>query len=127
MPERAGVVEWCAAGRPMPGEERSGDDALVLADADSALVAAVDGVGHGPPARAAAEVAIASVRRGPSDDVVALMTRCHAALHATRGAAVGLAVFRSSGTLTWLGLGNIAGRVVSAGGRRRPRATGWRR
>jgi phosphoserine phosphatase RsbX len=116
MSERLGPVEWCAAGRPIAGQERSGDDALVLTTARTALVAAVDGLGHGPPARAAADVAITSLRREPWDDVELLATRCHEALRATRGAAVGLAVLRSEGTLTWLGVGNISGRLVSEGG-----------
>jgi negative regulator of sigma-B (phosphoserine phosphatase) len=116
MPDPAELVEWCAAGRAIPGEEHSGDDALVVVDERRALVAAIDGVGHGPRAREAADVAIATLRRDPWDDVAVLTTRCHEALRRTRGAAVGLAAFRSGGTVTWLGVGNITGRVVSGGG-----------
>ena len=116
MADRVEVVEWCAAGRPMPGEERSGDDAVVVADEGRALVAAIDGVGHGPLAHEAAEVAVATLRRDPWDDVEMLARRCHEALRATRGAAVGLAAFRGAGTVTWLGVGNITGRLVSGGG-----------
>jgi phosphoserine phosphatase RsbX len=116
MPDRAGILEWCAAGRPLPGEECSGDDALVVADDDRALVAAIDGVGHGPLAHEAAEAAVAALRRDPWDDVVALARRCHEALRRTRGAAVGLAAFGAAGTVEWLGVGNISGRLVSGGG-----------
>jgi len=115
MPERAGVVEWAVAGRPIAGEQRSGDDALVVSAGREALVAAVDGVGHGQPAARAAEAAVGALRAGPWDDVVALAQRCHAALRPTRGAAVGLAVFHDDGTATWLGVGNIAGRLVPGG------------
>jgi phosphoserine phosphatase RsbX len=116
VPDRAGIVEWCVAGRPIPGEEQSGDDALVLADDHAALVAAIDGVGHGTPAREAAEAAVASLREGPWDDLVSVTERCHEALRATRGAAVGLALFRDEGTVNWLGVGDISGRLVSGGG-----------
>lgn len=116
MSDRPGLLEWCVAGRALPGEEHSGDDALVLANERRALVAAIDGVGHGPLAREAAEAAVAALRQEPWDDVVALTRRCHEALRATRGAAVGIAVFGGAGTVTWLGVGNIAGRLVSAGG-----------
>jgi hypothetical protein len=116
MSDRAGIVEWCTAGRPIPGEEQSGDEALVLGDEDVVLVAAVDGLGHGPHAREAAQAAVESLRRDPWDDVVSLTERCHEALRATRGAAIGLAVFRAGGTVTWLGVGNITGRLVTAGG-----------
>jgi negative regulator of sigma-B (phosphoserine phosphatase) len=115
MAERTRMLEWCALGRPIAGEERSGDEALVLSSERQALVAAVDGVGHGPPAVRAAEVAIAALRRGPTDDVVALAQLCHEALRPTRGAALGLAVFGEGGTLTWLGVGDITGRLVEGG------------
>jgi negative regulator of sigma-B (phosphoserine phosphatase) len=115
MPDGAAVLEWCAAGRPLAGEDRSGDDALVVADEGRALVAAIDGVGHGPLAAEAAEVAVAALRQDPWDDVATLARRCHAALRPTRGAAVGLAAFRDAGSLTWLGVGNISGRLVSRG------------
>jgi negative regulator of sigma-B (phosphoserine phosphatase) len=116
MPDRAAILEWYAAGRPLAGEERSGDDALVVADDDRALVVAIDGVGHGPLAHEAAEAAVAALRRDPWDDVAELARRCHEALRRTRGAAVGLAAFRASGTVDWLGVGNISGRLVSGGG-----------
>jgi phosphoserine phosphatase RsbX len=116
MAEPVGVVEWGAAGRPIAGEEHSGDDAVVLAERDRALVAAIDGVGHGARAHEAAEAAVAALRSDPWDDVAALARRCHAALEETRGAAVGLAAFRAGGTVDWLGVGNITGRLVSAGG-----------
>jgi negative regulator of sigma-B (phosphoserine phosphatase) len=116
MPDRPGLLEWCTAGRPLPGEARSGDDALVLAGEDQALVAAIDGVGHGPLAAEAAEVAAATLRRDPWLDVEELTKRCHEALRPTRGAAVGLAAFRGAGTVQWLGVGNISGRLVSGGG-----------
>jgi phosphoserine phosphatase RsbX len=116
VPDRAGIVEWCTAGRPIPGEEESGDEALVLADDHVVLVAAVDGLGHGPGAREAADAAVASLRREPWDDVASLTERCHEALRATRGAAIGLAMFHDAGTVTWLGVGNITGRLVSGGG-----------
>jgi negative regulator of sigma-B (phosphoserine phosphatase) len=116
VPDRSDVVEWCAAGRPIPGEQRSGDDAVVVADADRALVAAIDGLGHGPAAHEAAEVAVAALRRDPWEDVETLVRRCHEALRPTRGAAVGLAAFRAAGTVSWLGVGNISGRLVSGGG-----------
>src|SRR3954463_9248894 len=116
MGDERGLLEWCTAGRPIPGEERSGDDALVLTDERRALVAAIDGVGHGAPASEAAEVAVAVLRQEPWDDVEALARRCHEALRPTRGAAVGLAAFGGEGTVTWLGVGNITGRLVTGGG-----------
>jgi phosphoserine phosphatase RsbX len=110
-----GLVEWSVAGRPVAGEQRSGDQALVLADGHAALVAAVDGVGHGDAAADAAEIAVGALRGDDSADVVALARRCHRALRGSRGAALGLALLRADHSLTWLGVGNIAGRLVPGG------------
>src|SRR3954447_16740047 len=124
MAERAGVIEWAVAGRPIAGEDCSGDEALVCAVGRDALVAAIDGVGHGSAAARAARVAVNTLRAARWADVVALTERCHAALRSTRGAAVGLAVLRGDGTATWLGVGNIAGCLVH-GGQPSPTAGHW--
>lgn len=109
------LVEWASAGRPIAGEERSGDQALTLDDGRGTLVALVDGIGHGNAAASAAEAAIRVLRSSGGQDVVAAALRCHEALRGTRGAALGLALLRDDGTLTWLGIGNIAGRLVPGG------------
>ena len=49
-----------------------------------------------------------------ADDLVRLVGRCHNALTDTRGAAISLAfVSCSNSTMTWLGVGNVEGRVMS--------------
>ena len=54
------------------------------------------------------------VRERPSRDLVLLAELCHDALRDTRGAAIGLAfVAPPEGTMTWLGIGNVEGRVLS--------------
>jgi negative regulator of sigma-B (phosphoserine phosphatase) len=105
--------DWGIAARPLPGEEMSGDRAVVEFDGDRALVAAIDGLGHGPHAAHAAEAA-AEVLEGLGDaDVVEAAERCHEALRSTRGAVLSLAVFADEPpTITWLGIGNVEGRLV---------------
>jgi phosphoserine phosphatase RsbX len=112
MAERTPIIEWHVAGRPVAGEERSGDQGVVLTSERDALVAAVDGVGRGAAAARAAHVAIDALRLGPPDDVIALAQRCHDVLRPTRGAAVGLAAFRGDSTVTWLGVGNVSARLL---------------
>jgi phosphoserine phosphatase RsbX len=108
--------EWGFAARALPGEEVSGDRAVVAADGDRALVAAIDGLGHGPQAAHAAEAA-AQVLDGLADvEAMEAAERCHEALRSTRGAAISLAVFADEPpTMTWLGIGNVEGRLI--GGR----------
>lgn len=117
MSERADrpTVEWGVAARCKRGEITSGDLAVVAPFADGTLVAAIDGLGHGEEAARAARAAGDVVREHPGSDLVRLLTRCHQALSGTRGAAISLAfVSASNNTLTWLGVGSVEGRLMSA-------------
>jgi phosphoserine phosphatase RsbX len=106
-------VEWSVATRCMRGEATSGDLAVVALVPDGALVAGIDGVGHGSEAARAARTAGEVVRTTPSHDLTRLVERCHAALRGTRGAAISLAFVSDDGGMTWLGVGNVEGRVLS--------------
>jgi hypothetical protein len=78
-------------------------------------VAGIDGLGHGIEAARAAHRAGDVIRESASRDLALLVERCHAALKGTRGAAISLAfISTSDGGLTWLGVGNVEGRVLSA-------------
>jgi hypothetical protein len=103
----------------------SGDDALVLPVDANALVAVIDGLGRGDEAARAAQIARETVSAAGDVDIVAITYRCHAALGGTRGAAVALAyVSTSAGTVTWLGIGNVEGRLIGSNQQRRtPSAT----
>jgi phosphoserine phosphatase RsbX len=115
MTDQPQLVEWSVAARPVAGETRSGDRALVLSHGDATLVAAVDGLGHGDAAARAAELVMGVLRDADFADLVGLAERCHEALRESRGAAVGLALFRGDGTVSWLGVGNIIGRLAEGG------------
>jgi hypothetical protein len=81
---------------------------------EGALVAAIDGLGHGREAARSACLAAKVVHERPTRDLVLLAQRCHRALRGTRGAAISLAfISTSEGTMTWLGVGNVEGRVLS--------------
>ena len=113
-------IEWGTAAEPHPAERVSGDVALVMRAPEGALVAVVDGLGHGHEAARAAQVARKTVREAAGTDVIALAHRCHRALARTRGAAVALAhLSTEASTLTWLGVGNVEGRVLTGNQRTR--------
>jgi negative regulator of sigma-B (phosphoserine phosphatase) len=123
VPERT-AIEWGVATRCRRGEATSGDLAVVALLPEGALVAGIDGLGHGSEAARAADNAAAVVRESPSRDLVLLVQRCHAALKGTRGAAISLAFISPADSgMTWLGVGSVAGRVLS-GDRRAPRPKG---
>jgi phosphoserine phosphatase RsbX len=111
--ERA-PVEWWIAARSRRGETTCGDRAVVRLSPAGALVAGIDGVGHGREAARAARRAADLVRASANGDLVRLVERCHAALADTRGAAMSLAFIPArGGAMTWLGVGSVEGRVLS--------------
>jgi phosphoserine phosphatase RsbX len=107
-------VEWGVATRCRRGEATNGDLSVINLLPDGALVAAIDGLGHGLEAARAARTVGDVLRNTRSHDLVSLLDRCHTALKGTRGAVISLAFLSSSrSTMTWLGVGNVEGRLMS--------------
>jgi phosphoserine phosphatase RsbX len=99
----------------LTGERESGDLHLVreLDGGDRVLVAVVDGLGHGQEAAVAARLAIDTLDRHAAASIPDLVQLCHAALIATRGVVMSVAHFDATrDTMTWVGLGNVAGVLV---------------
>jgi hypothetical protein len=112
--ERA-LVDWGVATRPIAGEAVSGDLHLVQPFNHGVLLAAIDGLGHGKEAVAAARAAVAVLKKHPREPVVQLIQRCHEALMETRGAVMTVAsLHASNGPMTWLGVGNVECRLLHA-------------
>jgi serine phosphatase RsbU (regulator of sigma subunit) len=109
------AVDWAVAARPLAGETVSGDLHVVLPFPGGLLVGAVDGLGHGPEAAAAARAAAAALQHCAGQPIEEAMRRCHEALRRTRGAALSLATLDlARGTLVWLGVGNVDGVLFRA-------------
>src|SRR5437762_13490785 len=107
------MLEFGVAGRIAPGERISGDLEVVhyYDGGGGALVAAIDGIGHGGRAAATARLAADTILRHPEEEPAALLTRWHPALPGPRG------VVRRSASLDlrqaawgWRGVGNVRGR-----------------
>lgn len=96
--------------RALKGQKISGDDYVVESHEDGFLIAAIDGLGHGPQAAAAARTAAGILRANPRDSAVQLLNRCHQELKQTRGVAMSLALFNKRvNSFWWLGVGNVEG------------------
>jgi negative regulator of sigma-B (phosphoserine phosphatase) len=109
------ILDWGTAGTTYTGQLRSGDRGLVSVFDHGALVAVIDGLGHGTEAAEAADAAVRVLESDPSAPVEELVTRCHEQLRKTRGAVLSLASFSAArGTMTWLGVGNVEGILVRA-------------
>jgi phosphoserine phosphatase RsbX len=112
-PARIGCIDWAVAGRPLPGEEHSGDLAACVPAGDGALLVAIDGLGHGAPAAHASAIARDTIAANGSDSLASLLRLCHVALVRTRGAAITLARIQcGAGRLQWVGVGNVEGYLV---------------
>lgn len=111
----ANALEWSVAARTLHGEATSGDVSIVAAFPDGALVAVVDGLGHGVEAARAAHLAAAELEKHPHESVIGLVRRTHTALRGTRGVVMSLASFNTADdTMTWLGVGNVEGILIRA-------------
>ena len=117
-----GLIEWAVAEMVLPGQVESGDRYLVTRTPDGALVAVVDGLGHGTEAAEAAMVAVDCLQRNVGRPVISLIQRCHTSLAATRGAVMSLVEFNTRDeTMTWVGVGSVEGLLLRAQGTVSPR------
>jgi hypothetical protein len=77
------------------------------------LVAAVDGVGHGPEAAMAADLAIRVAEEQAARPLPEILEACHHTLQRTRGAALSIARWLAERReLEWIGVGNVEGIVT---------------
>lgn len=107
------ALQWGIAGFTLGGERDSGDRGVVAPFGGGVLFAALDGLGHGEEAASAAQIAATILSSHPQESVLTLVQRCHEQLRTTRGVVMSLAAFNAHDeTMTWLGVGNVEGRLV---------------
>ena len=113
--QRSPFLEWGVATQPIPGQTSCGDLHLVKPFDNGALVAVVDGLGHGNEAIAVSRIAIEVLEAQADQSVITLVRRCHEALIKTRGVVLTLASFNTlDATMSWLSVGNVAGLLLRA-------------
>jgi anti-sigma regulatory factor (Ser/Thr protein kinase) len=101
---------------PAPRENVCGDAISFLTRGPLTTVLAVDGLGHGVHAAAAANEAVRVFHEDPASPLPDLVRRLHAALQKTRGAALALArIDHEQGTLDHCGVGNITATIARQG------------
>jgi anti-sigma regulatory factor (Ser/Thr protein kinase) len=112
QPWQVGAVSVAVAGEQVCGDSWSSNQA-----AFRSMLMVVDGIGHGPAAAEAAQEAVRVFRSRNSGNLHDTMGAIHVALKKTRGAAVGLAMIdKELRQLRFVGVGNIAGAIVSPKG-----------
>jgi anti-sigma regulatory factor (Ser/Thr protein kinase) len=101
--------------RPRPREEVNGDAYFMAEYAGQKMFAVIDGLGHGPGAHAAAQVALDSLAQWTGEPLDEVFLAAHDALRATRGAVMGACVVDSEReTFSYAGVGNVDVRVFNS-------------
>jgi len=104
---------------PRAGERVCGDRWAMRRGPRAVAILVADGLGHGPQAAEAAEAMTRVFLSGSDEGPAATLQSGHDALRSTRGAAAAIAAIDSErGMVTYGGVGNIAGSVLSSGARR---------
>lgn len=103
-------IECGVAARALYGQNEIGDSYAVVHFDGGAMVAVIDGLGHGSEAATAARIANTVLERNAQESVITLVRLCHEKLKATRGVVMSIASFNANdSTVTWLGVGNVEG------------------
>jgi anti-sigma regulatory factor (Ser/Thr protein kinase)/serine/threonine protein phosphatase PrpC len=104
-----------AASRPHPRMTENGDAFVIKCWGEGALVAVIDGLGHGPSAQCAAQTARQYVESHVDQPLDLIFRGVGRACRATRGVVMALARFDRDGTqLTFASIGNIEARVFGS-------------
>lgn len=106
-------IELGIAKQVASGQSESGDAHVVKPLPDGILLAVFDGLGHGPEAAAAANLATATTEKNAQEPLRSVFKKCHDQLIGTRGVVMSVArINAQDGTLSWAGVGNVEGRLV---------------
>jgi phosphoserine phosphatase RsbX len=114
MPLLEPFLDWACTGAGLDGGE-SGDLHLVVGLPHGALVALIDGLGHGPEAAVAAREAAAILQAHAALSIAQLVELCHEGLRKTRGVVMSLVTLDAQlSTIDWYGVGNVEGALFRA-------------
>ncbi|MFG6413088.1 ATP-binding protein [Roseateles sp. DC23W] len=100
-------------GLASPGERVCGDGWGLRTHEGRTLLLMADGLGHGPEAAEAADLALDLFQRARAAAPALMLEDSHASMRSTRGAAVAIASLGDSGPVVFAGVGNIVGRLIS--------------
>src|SRR2546422_9295553 len=102
------IVEWGVAWQMLAGEVESGDKHVVKIFPHGALLAAVDGLGHGEEAAAAANMAGRVLQTSEKEAGILPLQRWPGRVGTTTGVGVSLGAFNAGGeTKTRIGVGKV--------------------
>lgn len=107
-------LNWSVTASAKQGENHCGDTYCVEKNGGKVLLAAIDGLGHGESAARASTRAKYLIKECNNKSLINVVNYCHKNLRNTRGVVMSLAfVDLDEQTLTWIGVGNIQGYLLS--------------
>jgi hypothetical protein len=110
-------IVWGVSSRAFGAARETGDLHVVVPCAQTVLVAAIDGLGHGHEAALSARATASVLERHGGEPLIQLMRRCHQDVRSTRGVVLSMASFDlQTDTMTWLGVGNVEAVLFRAKG-----------
>jgi anti-sigma regulatory factor (Ser/Thr protein kinase) len=113
-PDESVRFRYGAISVAMPGELVCGDRWSVAERGSRFALMVADGLGHGPLAADAARVTESVFDQDPFAGASVTLSRSHTASRGTRGAAAAVALLdRDAASVTFAGIGNVAGRLAS--------------
>jgi anti-sigma regulatory factor (Ser/Thr protein kinase) len=107
------ALRYGAVSVPVHGEIDCGDAWHLIDGADATALIVIDGLGHGTSAAEAAQAGIGAFMVDPFAQPQDVLLRATNAMSSTRGGAGACARIARDGTMSYAGIGNIAGTVVS--------------
>ncbi len=110
-------INWSVTASAKQGERQCGDTYCVEKNGGKVLLAAIDGLGHGESAAHASTRAKYLIKECNNESMINVVNYCHKNLRNTRGVVMTLAfVNLKEQTLTWIGVGNVKGYLLSQNG-----------
>ncbi|NQT69469.1 MAG: SpoIIE family protein phosphatase [Desulfobacteraceae bacterium] len=107
-------MQFGIVNQALKGQNLCGDACFIKEFENKALIAVIDGLGHGPDAAAASNAAVEHIKINYQKSLTEIIKGCHEEMKMTRGAAIGIALIDlESSTLRYAGVGNIEVRVKS--------------
>jgi anti-sigma regulatory factor (Ser/Thr protein kinase) len=107
-------IQTSVFSRPKPGFKSNGDSYFIKRYEDSAIVAVVDGIGHGDKASEASSIAVKVLEDKFRDELDQIVTTMHRRLHGSRGCVIGIVRMNKDGKIEYLGVGNIRTQIYTS-------------
>jgi anti-sigma regulatory factor (Ser/Thr protein kinase) len=111
--KKKSIIQTSVYSRPKPGFKSNGDAYFIKRYEDSAIVAVVDGIGHGDKASEASKIALKVIEDQFRDELEQVVLTIHRRLQGSRGCVIGMVRMNKEGKIEYLGVGNIRTQIYT--------------